>query len=156
MLTVGKIDIDDSMRAVVHNKSNLAAPGTPLAFGFDPASGFNWLGELDISIDDLLNGRKQTPENQFAKACKLIEDTLANGPVPAVEIMRMAEEQGISPKTLNRAKSALGIISIKRRGQWYWEKPAEYEAETREDGQEPQDGHASEVTTLAIISGKAH
>jgi hypothetical protein len=41
------------------------------------------------------------------------------GPVAAVEIMPKAEEQGISKKTLKRAKSALGVISIKRDGQWY-------------------------------------
>jgi hypothetical protein len=39
--------------------------------------------------------------------------------------MQRAEEQGISPKTLNRAKEGLGVISVKRGAQWYWELPIE-------------------------------
>ena len=44
---------------------------------------------------------------------------LARGPAAAVDIMEMAEEQGISEKTLKRAKAELGVISVKRNGKWY-------------------------------------
>ena len=108
VLSIGRIDVDEHMRAMVHGKSNLAPPGVSQAFGLDPANGFCWLGEYDISIDDLMSGRRSTPENQFSRAQRLIESALAGEPIAAVEIMQMAEEQGISAKTLNRAKSALG------------------------------------------------
>jgi len=103
VLTVGRINIDENMRAVAHGKSNLAPPGPSLAFGLDPIGGFSWLGEHDITIDELLGNKKQQPEGQFSKARRLIETALANGPVPAVDMMQMAEEQGISAKTLHRA-----------------------------------------------------
>ena len=143
VLTVGRID--DDIRAVVHNKSNLAPLGASQAFGLDPVDGFTWLGKYDIGIDELLNDKKKAPDNQFSKARRLIETALAHGPVAAVEIMQMAEEQGISVKTLNRAKSALGVISIKRHNRWYWELPVEVEctkvAQDGQDGQDGQQGH---------------
>ena len=66
--------------------------------------------------------------------------------------MQMAEAQGISVKTLNRAKSALGVISIKRDGKWYWELPIDvaYAVAEPED-QGGQDGHDSPVTALTIL-----
>ena len=143
--------MDEHMRAMVHGKSNLAPPGVSQAFGLDPANGFCWLGEYDISIDDLMSGRRSTPENQFSRAQRLIESALAGEPIAAVEIMQMAEEQGISAKTLNRAKSALGVQSVKRCGKWFWELPIEVpftECPSEEDG---QDGHVSPATALTIL-----
>ncbi len=125
----GKIDVDENMRALVHNKSNLAPPGVPLTFGLEPAGGFTWLGEYDISIDELLAEKKQQPENQFAKARRLIEKALAGGPVPAADMEQMAEEQGISPKTLHRAKSALSVIEKPGLSKGY--NRAEYLGESR-------------------------
>lgn len=165
VLTVGRIDVDENMRAIVHNKSNLAPPGASLAFGLDPAGGFTWLGEYDITIDELLNGKRK-PESQFARARRLIETALANGPVLSVDMMQMAEEQGISPKTLNRAKDALGVISVKRGERWYWELPIEVEyTVVGQDGQhgqdcqpdESRDGHdtcMTSMTTLTILPGE--
>ena len=152
VLTIGRIDVDEHMRAMVHGKSNLAAPGVSQAFGLDPVNGFCWLGEYDISIDDLMSGKQSRPENQFSRARRLIETTLAGAPVAAVEIMQMAEDQGISVKTLNRAKSALGVISIKRDGKWFWELPIDVEytvVEPEDHG--GQDGHDSPVTALTIL-----
>ena len=157
VFTVGRIDVDDNMRAIVHNKSNLSPPGASLAFGLDPAGGFTWLGEYDITIDELLSGKKK-PETQFAKARRLIETALAKGPVFSADMMQMAEEQGISAKTLNRAKDALGVISAKRGVQWYWELPIEVSyTEVGHDGQhsqdsQPCDGHDASMTSLTILA----
>jgi hypothetical protein len=94
---VGRIPADDNIRAIVHNKSNLSPAGAAQSFGLSPDGGFTWLGEYDITIDEMLNNTKK-PESQFAKARRLIETSLANGAVPAADMMQMAEEQGISPK----------------------------------------------------------
>jgi hypothetical protein len=127
------------MRAIVHNKSNLSPAGSPQAFELDPLGGFTWVGDYDVTIDEMLNGVKK-PESQFAKARHLIETALAGGAVPAVDMEQMAEEQGISPKTLNRAKSALGVISVKHGMKWYWELPIEVVyTEVSQDGQDGQD-----------------
>jgi len=167
VMTVGKIPMDEHMRAIVHNKSNLAPAGVSQAFGLDPTGGFCWLGEYDITIDEMLNGVKK-PESQFVKARRLIETALANGPVPSADMEQMAEEQGISPKTMQRAKEALGVISIKHGNHWCWEIPIEVEyTEVSQDGQEgqhsqgsqneygqhdSQDGHGKNVTTLTAMT----
>jgi hypothetical protein len=146
VLTVGKIAEDKNMRAVVHSKSNLASAGASFATGLDADGSFVWLGDYDITIEELLSN-KNPPESQFAKARRLIETKLASGAVPAVDMEEMAEEQGISPKTLQRAKSALGVISVKRGGCWYWELPieAEFTVCDADDSQQGQDGHDSPV-----------
>jgi hypothetical protein len=155
VLTVGPIPEDKNMRAVVHNKSNLAPAGASVAFGLDTDGRFVWLGDYDITIDELLRDQKKPPESQFTKARQLIEAALANGAVPAADMEQMAEEQGISPKTLRRAKSALGVISVKRGGGWYWEFPIEAEFTVCDErGQQGQDGHDSPVTALTIFPGR--
>ena len=153
VLTVGSVGGGDNIRAVVHGKSNLAPPGESLAFSIDPAHGFSWQGEYDISIDDLLGNNKQPqPENQFMKARRLIENALRHGAAAAAEIMRTAEEQGISPKTLNRAKSDLGVVSSKRGDHWYWEMPIDVVYTVcREDSQDGQGGQAAETTALTTL-----
>ena len=149
VLTVGKLDADENMRAVVHNKSNLVPPGASLTFELDSANGFRWCGAYDVSIDELLSGKKQAPESQSSKARQLIKTALAHGPVPAADLFQMAERQGISAKTLNRAKDALGVVSIKRQGWWYWDMPIEVAYTQSEEG--GQDGHAPALTSLTIL-----
>jgi hypothetical protein len=158
VLTVGRISVDDDMRAIVHNKSNLSPAGASQAFGLDRSGGFSWLGEYEIGIDELLIGVKK-PESQFTKARRLIETELAHGAVAAADMMQMAEEQGISSKTLNRAKEALGVISVKHGVRWYWELPieAEYTVIHDEEGQDGQvshddDGHGGAVTMLTSLT----
>jgi len=159
VLTVGRIPVDDDMRAIVHNKSNLSPTGSSQAFGLTSDGGFTWLGEYDISIDEILNGTKK-PESQFTKARRLLETELAHKEVAAVEIMQMAEERGISPKTLNRAKDALGVISVKRGRQWFWVLPIEAEyTVVNQDGQHSQggqdyscDGQENTMTNMTALT----
>jgi hypothetical protein len=148
VLTVGRLD--EGTRAMVHGKSNLAPPGAPQAFSFDPTAGFIWHGDCDVTLDDLLSGKNTSPKpgNQLDKAKRFLESTLAHDAVPAVEVQAMAKEQGISSKTLTRAKEALGVISVKRQDKWYWQIPITVEYEECQDG---QDSHSSTVTALAIL-----
>ena len=145
VLTVGRLS--DDVRAVVQGKSNLAPPGTPQAFSFDPDTGFVWCGDCDTTLDELLAGRKSPPkpENQLEKAKRFLEATLSRGQISAQEIQSLAKEQGISTKTLNRAKEALGVVSVKLGDRWFWQIPITVEYE------DSQDGHDASVTDLAIL-----
>jgi hypothetical protein len=137
----------ETARVTLHSKANLTPPGKSLAFGFDEQSGFTWLGDCDVTLDE-----KPRKESRLAKVRKLIETKLACGETPAMEIMEAAEEQGISQKTLNRAKTGLGVISVKRGTQWYWQLPidADYVVYDCDDS---QDGQDSNVTALTIFTG---
>jgi hypothetical protein len=117
VLTVGRLDLDNNMRAFIQIKNNLTEVGAPQAFGLDDGGAFCWLGSCDATIAEF-DGKRKQPDNQFTKARKLIENTLVKGPALAADIMEMAEEQGISLKTLNRAKTELGVVSEKHGAKW--------------------------------------
>jgi hypothetical protein len=151
VLTVGRMPNDAGKRAIVHNKSNLSPAGTSQTFGFDQSGRFMWTGESGITIDELLNDRKK-PESQLAKSMRLIRTALANGPVLSSDMMQIAEDESISPKTFNRAKDELGVISRKQGEQWYWILPVEigYE-EVGQDGQDGQDETVANMKVLALL-----
>jgi len=155
VLTVVRIGTAPNMRVVVQNKSNLAPPGISVAFTLDPIGGFSWHGEFDMNADDMFNNNPNRT-SRFDEAKLFIQTILANGAVEATKIMEMAEEQGISIKTLNRAKSVLGVNSVKRNGQWYWEMPLEtHFTGCDEDSQDAQDGHMALLTTLTMLNESA-
>ena len=150
VLTVGTTNIDENIRAIVHNKSNLTPAGMSQAFAIDPVSGFVWMGDCDITIDEVL-GRAKKPESQFAKARRFIETILAHGPVLAVEVMERAEAEGISLSTLNRAKDELGAISVKHGEQWFWVLPIEAECRDVTDvTQDSQHSHYEQGEVLQL------
>ena len=166
VLTVGKIPVDENMRAVVHGKSNLAPHGVSMAFGLDPVNGFTWLGEYEVTLDELLSGKPPRRENQLGRAKSFIQEALADGPVSSTSIFTKADGQGLSPKTLNRAKGELSVKSFRREGQWYWCMPGMEDGQTdggahvtmlkkadsKEDSFVPkcQDGHSKDVTSLLV------
>ena len=152
VMTVGKIPEDETMRVIVHNKSNLSAHGASQAFGFDDNGGFRWLGECNATVDEVMGG-KPKQESQFAKAQRLIETALANGPVPAADMKQLAEEEGISFKTFKRAKEALGVISYQRGRLWYWDLPidVEYQECTPSEGQNSSEGQVTALVPLSRV-----
>lgn len=59
VLIVGRIKDEPEIRVICHVKSSLAPEGKSIAFRLDKETGFEWIGEYDISADDLLSGDKQ-------------------------------------------------------------------------------------------------
>ena len=104
----------------VHSKSNLAPNGTPQAFGFDD-SVLTWLGEYEITLDELLDGKKKEPKTDTQKdaAMSFLQTALADGDVLSTEIMREANARGITEITLRRAKKAIGVRSYQSSGVWF-------------------------------------
>ena len=150
VLTVG---IMDDMRVAVHSKSNLAPPGAPVGFNLDPDFGFAWQGGQDIDVDDLFRDSKHKRESQSDRAKQLILTMLADGAVESKKIMRASEAQGISEKTLNRAKTDLGVYSFKRGETWYWDMPAE--TQFAEDGQDGQNINMTALTVLPAFKNES-
>ena len=159
VLTVGTVDEETGLRAMVHNKSNLAPSGQALSYTLDPENGFCWRGEIDITLEQLLEGKGNgQTESQLNRAKVFIEDTLRHGSVPSAEILEMAEEQTIAKKTLQRAKEELGVISTKPNGVWCWELPIDVEYDEVEpadqDGQGSQHSQDSHNTTFGYLDDK--
>ena len=121
VLIVGRVKEEPEVRVVCHTKSSLAPEGTSIAFRLDKNNGFEWIGEYDISADELLNGDGRGQKSRKAK--EFLLEILANGGMTQKKIAEEAEARGIKSKTLWNAKRELEIDSVKRGKQWYWMLP---------------------------------
>lgn len=121
VLIVGRVKNEPEIRVVCHVKSSLAPEGKSIAFRLDKDNGFEWIGEYDISADDLLNGNNRGQKIKEAK--EFLLEMLADGAVEQNVILKESENQGIKGKTLWNAKKALGVQSIKPGGHWSWVLP---------------------------------
>ena len=122
VLLIGRVKREPNVRVVIHDKSSLAPEGKPVAFCLDPERGFEWIGEYDITADELLSGAGGNTATKTEQAERLILDLLADGKELASEdIDRAAAEAGISARTVRAAKRNLdGRITSKRIGAaWY-------------------------------------
>lgn len=121
VLIVGRVKDEPEVRVVCHTKSSLAPEGTSIAFRLDKNNGFEWIGEYDISADELLNGDGRGQKGRKAK--EFLLEILENGGMTQKKIAEEAEARGIKSKTLWNAKRELEIDSVKRGKQWYWMLP---------------------------------
>lgn len=118
VLIVGRIKDELEVRVVCHVKSSLAPEGKSIAFRLDKDNGFEWIGEYDISADDLLSGDSRWQKSRKAK--EFLLEILADGGMAQKKIEEEAEKRGIKKKTLRNAKLELEIDSVKRGNQWFW------------------------------------
>ena len=121
VLIVGRIKEEPETRVVCHTKSSLAPEGKSIAFRLDKDNGFEWIGEYDISADELLNGDGKGQKSRKAK--EFLLEILADGGMSQKKILEEAAKRGIKGRTLRNAKSDLEVDSIKRGNQWYWVLP---------------------------------
>ena len=121
VLIVGRIKDEPEIRVVCHVKSSLAPEGKSIAFRLDKDTGFEWIGEYDISADDLLSGDNRGQKIHVAK--EFLQEVLASGSVAQTKVAEEAESRGIKKKTLWNAKKELKIDSVKIGNQWFWMLP---------------------------------
>ena len=120
VLLVGRVEGESNTRAVVQIKNNLAAFGHPKAFALSE-DGFKWLGDYEITVDEVLGGI--TPKaNKMEQAKQMLRELAeTHNAVLSNEIFDRANELGISKRTLENAKKELGIRARKINNAWYWE-----------------------------------
>lgn len=121
VLIVGRIKDEPEIRVVCHVKSSLAPEGKSIAFLLDKDTGFEWIGEYDISADDLLSGDNRGQKIHEAK--EFLKEILVSGSVAQTKVAEEAESRGIKKKTLWNAKKELEIDSVKIGNQWFWMLP---------------------------------
>lgn len=120
VLLVGRVEGQANIGAVVQIKNNLAPFGHPKAFELEE-TGFVWLGDYEISADELLGGLAPKA-NKMEQAKKLLRELAeTNNAMQSREIFNLADEQGISKRTLENAKKELNIKAKKINNSWYWE-----------------------------------
>lgn len=109
VMFIGKLKHDPTMRILTHEKSSLAPPGVSLAFSLGNEGGFRWIGEYDITADEMLSGIEPQRETKTQQAKDLICTLLAGGKqVFSEDIDKAALERGIPGRTVRDAKRELG------------------------------------------------
>ena len=119
VLLVGRIEGEPNLRAMVQIKNNLAAFGHSKAFELSE-DGFNWIGDYEITADEVLGGIAPKVNKQD-RATDLLKELMKDRRIiPSNEIFEMAREEDISKRTLENAKQSLGIKAKKINDTWYW------------------------------------
>ena len=109
VMFIGKLKHDPTMRILTHEKSSLAPPGVSLAFSLGDEGSFRWVGEYDITADEMLSGIEPQRETKTQQAKDLICALLAGGKrVLSEDIDKAALERGIPGRTVRDAKRELG------------------------------------------------
>ena len=119
VLLVARTPEDSTVRAIAQIKNNLATEGGTMAFRLDEVRGFEWIGQYDISTDELLSGYTNSDKRKTAE--EFLKKILANGKaVPASSIFAQAKALGVSKRTIENVKMELNIKSVKEGNIWLW------------------------------------
>jgi len=141
VLLAGVDPADDTRRALAHLKSSCAPLGVAQGYALRRGEGedFTWTGPTELTAQDLF-----APEADREERGKLEEarDWLADylrreGPGGASEVQRAAKAEGISERTLRRAKDGLGIKPRKLAERWVWDSPQVEHYSAMADEQDP-------------------
>ena len=103
---------------MVHNKSNFLDTGASMAFTLQ--GGFRWIGEYDMTADELVSAKNPNRRKKRDEAKVFLEEQLADGAMEQNEIDDLAKEQGIKYGTLRRAADELGVECFQERRKWWW------------------------------------
>jgi hypothetical protein len=126
-LRIGRHPERDDHRVMVHLKHNVGPRGPTwvyeLALGEDEDDipRLSFVGTDDVSVDDL-NPSAERPRPKDA-AEEFLKRELRNGPRKAKDMESLATEQGISKRTLDRARSRIGVKSAQKKSGWVWSLP---------------------------------
>ncbi len=134
---------DTDRRLLLPVKNNLAAaPG--LAYRIESASNGSgycvWEeGSVDISIHEVESEGGSEDRSAIDEAQAWLLSFLSEGPVKASEAKRKASSDGISEKTLKRAKKALEIIAEQKDRCWWWRLPEKWRSLEEGGNNNPQE-----------------
>lgn len=118
VIVCGRMKDDPEMRVLCQIKNSLAPEAQAIAFRLDRETGFRWIGEVDVTVDELISGECKT--SRFQEAETFLQETLQDGELSATEIYSLAEKEGIKQKTLRNAKNKMGVTVEKKNNKWYW------------------------------------
>lgn len=118
VLLVGRVRADPSIRVMAQIKSSLAPEGKKVVFKLNEENGFEWIGEYEIELDELLGGG--STESVLKRAEKLIKEVLGDGAKASDYVVERAKEKQIFQITLKTAKKNLEVKSIKTKEGWKW------------------------------------
>ena len=117
IILCARMKTDPEIRVLVQQKSSLSYEATPFAFRLSKENGFQWIGECDITADELLASDNRGTKRKEAE--NFLKEILAEGKISSTKLVAEAEARGIREKTLRNAKAYLGTSAVKEGGVWY-------------------------------------
>jgi hypothetical protein len=125
-----------SQRVLAHFKSNLGPLAESITYNIETAQladeitapRLRKIGTSATSGADLLSAATGEERTERSEAIEILESELAEGPRSVKSVKAACLSAGVSPRTLDRAKSALGVRSkreggIGPDGEWIWDLP---------------------------------
>ncbi len=132
-LLVARHPDDESVRVLATIKNNLSAHAQALTFRLegpdDGAARLVWGDPCELTANALLalNPNKESHSSAQSIAEEFLREFLAEGPMPTHDVKREADRAAISIRTLERARSEIGIVSRKvgfgKDSAWYLALP---------------------------------
>jgi hypothetical protein len=129
------------------------------------ASVVSWGESVDGNAREILAEAEEVPDKEAAgalqEATDFLLDLLIDGPKSAKVVRAAARDAGHSPRTIDRAKSKLGIASVKDRltGGWKWSRPEERQGRqglaSFEDPQVRQESLPQKRGVLGVLPGES-
>jgi putative DNA primase/helicase len=125
LVTTDQNDPDSKRRILTPAKQNVLIEPTGLAFEIVDGKVIFENEPIDITADEALGttGTIEAPALNEAKQW-LSEQVTTGKSMSAIEVYRLADEQGISGRTLERAKKELHIasypLSVEGKNVWFW------------------------------------
>jgi hypothetical protein len=154
---------DEGRRVLAVSKSNLGPKASSLAYKIIEDERYKvarvvWDGASKHTASDLVRARVDGDEAPaLAEAVRVLKEILADGPLPAGNVKRMAATAGVAERTLQRARHALGV-SARRQGfgpgtHYEWTMPAD-PPEAMAQGTHGMD--AMDATCQGVVEGDTH
>jgi hypothetical protein len=162
---VAKDPKDEERRVLAPTKNNLAVHPKSLIYTLEEADNgavkVLWAGESEYSASDLLQSVRVDRADALREAENFLAALLADSPVPKATVEEEAKAANISPGTLRRAKTSLGVIAERENeiggergaGRWVWELPAKEETARGVQPHDVQGAHRGGSEHLERIPG---
>lgn len=125
VILCARVKDDPDVRVLVPQKASLTYEPTAVAFQLSKDRGFEWIGEYDITPDELLSGSSRGKKSK--EATDFLKKKLADGMKASKELYEEAEAEGIRNKTLRNAMKELHTEAIKDGDRWYTALPEDEE-----------------------------
>jgi hypothetical protein len=141
-LLVARDPDNTDRRVLASTKCNLARLPPSLTYALEPtpdgALRVGWQGECAYTAESLLAAPRDDEERgELQEAVEVLRTILCAGSVPANDAKSQARKAGVAERTLQRAKTALGVrsrlLGFGRDGKWYWSLPPSPDADAPED-----------------------
>jgi hypothetical protein len=117
----------EGMGVMAVTKTNLGPKPKSMQYKIEGEEGktatFMWQGTSTLTADELLAPVQN--DRPRKNAATFLKEELSDGPKDVKEILEKARQQEISERTLERAKTDLGIQSARQGQKWEWRTPDE-------------------------------